>query len=62
MKTKLEILTGILIALFYICGSVLIIEAAKADEVPLRQATWTPPKIPHCDKPLWERVRHKCDT
>lgn len=65
MKRFIEKLVMVVVAgfLFTVAGfSVIIVDAAQNYERPVpREPTWSPPEIPQCDKPLWDRIRHLCD-
>ena len=47
---------------FLLTSAIVIIDGARHYRPPIqRQATWTPPAIPVCDEPLYERITEFCN-
>jgi len=61
MKAWAEILLIVFIAAFLTLCVVVIVGVAKAQTPEPIARSWSPPAIPHCDKPLWERITEGCD-
>ena len=62
MKSWAEILLIIFIAAFLTLCVVVIVGVAKAQTPePIARSVNLLPVIPHCDKPLWERITEGCD-
>lgn len=59
---KADVLVALLIIVCMIEASFQIISAVYGYERPgVRAATWSPPEIAQCHKPLWERIKDGCD-
>jgi len=60
MKTDEKLIAIGFTIYFFLCALVIVDVARGQESLPTLEPTWTPPTIPQCDKPLWERVRNGC--
>lgn len=51
----------IVVVVSYACGAIWM-TAATYERPVYETKAWEPPKIPKCDKELWERIRNRCKT
>lgn len=65
MKRFLEKLMMVFVTgfMFTMVGfSVILMDAVQNYERPVFDGSMrSPPEIPQCDKPLWDRIRYLCD-